>query len=71
MCIQKDTMYVQENILNQLIQNAIDYPTDEDISFIRSLWDNESWESIVRKYNTEGSVWVCWWYDGVASLGYK
>jgi hypothetical protein len=34
-------------------------------SYLRSLWDNQSWESIERKLNTEGSVWYVWWMDGV------
>ena len=32
---------------------------------LRHLWDNESWESIVEKFQTEGSVWYVWWQDGV------
>jgi len=35
------------------------------IKYLRTLWDNESWESIKRKLNTKGSVWVVWYIDGV------
>jgi hypothetical protein len=32
---------------------------------IRRLWDNESWNSILKKIDTEGSTWYVWWMDGV------
>jgi hypothetical protein len=35
---------------------------------IRRLWDNESWASICKKADTEGSTWVVWWYDGLGAL---
>jgi len=35
---------------------------------IRALWDNESWDSIMRKCRTEGSTWYVWWMDGVHAL---
>lgn len=37
----------------------------KSIEAIRSLWDNESWESIAEKFQTEGSTWIVWWNDGV------
>lgn len=36
--------------------------------FLRGLWDNESWESIKKKLETEGSVWYVWWMDGVRKI---
>jgi len=42
---------------------------DEDlISFLRSLWENESWESIQKKLDTDDSTWIVWWLDGVKAL---
>jgi hypothetical protein len=35
---------------------------------IRRLWDDESWASICKKADTEGSVWAVWWYDGLGAL---
>jgi hypothetical protein len=35
------------------------------IKTLRSLWDDESWESIVKKYKYQGSTWYVWWMDGV------
>ena len=35
------------------------------IKALRSLWDDESWKSIVKKYETQGSTWYVWWMDGV------
>jgi len=34
-------------------------------SYLRKLWDSESWESIKGKLNTEGSDWYVWFLDGV------
>lgn len=34
-------------------------------SYLRKLWDGESWQSIKRKLETEGSVWYVWYMDGV------
>ena len=47
------------------IKYAIKQHDLEDIKKIRSFWNDESWESIVRKFQTEGSMWVVWWTDGV------
>ena len=35
------------------------------IKYLRSLWDNESWQSIKKKLLTEGSIWYVWYMDGV------
>ena len=32
------------------------------------LWDGESWESIAKKLQTEGSVYYVWWMDGVRAF---
>ncbi len=58
---------VYSEILADLIQSNIDSPHDGSISMIRSLWDNESWESIISKFRTGGSVWCVWWSDGVSA----
>ena len=52
-------------MLSQDIQLAIDTKDKKLISAIRKLWDNEPWESIVEKFQTEGSVWVVWFEDGL------
>jgi hypothetical protein len=61
MSLKEDLSYM----LSQEVQSAIDTGDEDLISFIRSLWNNESWESIMRKFQTEGNVWVVWWSDGV------
>ena len=33
-------------------------------SYLRKLWDGESWQSIKAKLETEGSAWYVWWMDG-------
>ena len=35
------------------------------IDSIRSLWNDESWESIQAKLLEEASTWRVWWMDGV------
>lgn len=52
-------------ILSERIINAEQNKDIEEINSIRQLWDNESWNSILKKFNTEGSVWYVWWMDGV------
>lgn len=34
-------------------------------SYLRKLWDGESWASIKGKLLVEGSSWYVWWMDGV------
>jgi hypothetical protein len=51
--------------LSLWINYVIKTQNPKDIKAICSLWNDESWESIVRKFQTEGSVWVVWWTDGV------
>ena len=34
-------------------------------NFLRGLWDGESWESIKKRLEAEGSTWYVWWMDGV------
>jgi len=35
------------------------------IKYLRTLWDGESWESIRRKAEAEGSTWYVWYMDGL------
>lgn len=51
--------------LSVWIQDVIDEPSDAGIAAIRALWDNESWESIVERFQTEGSTWAVWFSDGL------
>jgi len=51
--------------LSTWIKNVIHTQDKSEIQAIRSLWDNESWESIVKKYRIDGSTWIVWWNDGV------
>lgn len=51
--------------LAALITEAIENPNEHLIAFLRGLWDNEPWESIVKKFSSEGSTWYVWWLDGV------
>ena len=53
------------DMLSELIQKNIDNPNALDIKYIRSLWEYESWDSIVEKFQAEGSEWIVWWADGV------
>ncbi len=54
--------------LSKLCQTARDSSDPDLISFLSSLWDGESWESICRKLDVEGSCWIVWWMDGVRAL---
>ena len=50
-----------------LINQARENNDSNLIEFLRSLWDNESWESICKKFDTEGSVWFVWWMSGLVN----
>ncbi len=54
--------------LSLMIEMAVDLNDEKLIQYIQNLWDNEPWESILRKFNTEGSVWYVWYMDGVRAL---
>ena len=54
--------------LDMLIEKNIDKPNVGDIEYIRSLWDNEEWPSIVKKWNSIGSEWCVWWEDGIRAI---
>jgi len=54
--------------LARIINQAIQSKDNELIDYIRSLWHNESWDSIIQKFQTEGSTWVVWWNDGINAL---
>ena len=51
--------------LSEYIIDAIKSENQEMIGFIRGLWNNENWFSIINKFSTEGSTWYVWWMDGV------
>jgi hypothetical protein len=53
------------NSLATWIEATIESPDPKSIKGICSLWDDESWEEIVERFNTEGSTWYVWWMDGV------
>ena len=65
--IMLENMEQQEaaHVLSCLINEARDGRKRGLRKFIRSLWDGESWESIIKRADTEGSVWYVWWMDGV------
>ncbi len=67
MIIKLETQHEEfaSNDLSKYIQDAMNTGNKKKIVFIRSLWDNEPWASIVKKVNTEGSTWYVWWMDGV------
>ena len=50
--------------LSNIAREALDGDTGMQ-EYLMNLWDNESWESIKKKLETEGSVWYVWWMDGV------
>lgn len=56
---------VSERFSN-LIEEAIETNDRATITQIRKCWDNEPWDSIVSKFNAEGSVWYVWWTDGIS-----
>ena len=56
--------YVRED-LEAIFENALGENGAEDIVYLRTLWDGESWASIKDKWLSEGSIWIVWYYDGI------
>ena len=52
-------------LLSRWIQETVASKDPNEKRKIRRLWGNEKWKSIMRKVETEGSVWYVWWMDGV------
>jgi hypothetical protein len=52
------------NDLNRIANDALKGKVSAK-NYLRKLWDNESWISIKKKLETEGSIWYDWWMDGV------
>ena len=51
--------------LQTIVDDALDEHDRKAITYLRKLWDGESWKSIKAKLETEGSAWHVWWMDGV------
>lgn len=66
--LESEAELVASEELGRLIETAIASNDEGLIRYIRSLWDGESWESIVRKSNERGSVWYVWQMDGVRAM---
>lgn len=63
--LTKDQVDYYINSLVNWITATIHNGDKDSIEAIRSLWDDESWESIQEKLLTEASTWHVWWMDGV------
>lgn len=66
--LENDDESYASDVLSDMIEKARDDRRKRLRQFICSFWDNESWESIIEKAETEGSVWYVWWMDGVREL---
>jgi len=55
------------DMLSQIVNKAIQGDVKQQ-QFLSDLWDGENWDSILKKVQTEGSVWYVWWMDGVRKL---
>jgi hypothetical protein len=51
--------------LNTVIDKAMKFEGVSERTYLRRLWDGESWGSIKKKLLTKGSVWYVWYMDGV------
>lgn len=54
-------------MLSQIVNKAVEGDVSQQ-QFLSDLWGGESWDSILKKVQTEGSVWYVWWMDGVRKL---
>lgn len=66
--LESDYELFLSDVLSNMIEKAKDGRRKSLREYIRNLWDNESWQSIVEKAETEGSTWYVWWADGVRAM---
>jgi len=52
------------DMLSQIANEAMKGDVSQQ-QYLSNLWDGESWESIQKKLQAEGSTWYVWWMDGV------
>lgn len=62
--LESDSQEIASEELAIISQQALS-GDESSRQILVDLWDGESWESIEKKLNTEGSVWYVWWMDGV------
>jgi hypothetical protein len=68
--LENEAQHFYSDLLGALVNHAREHGEDQPelVSYLRGIWDGESWESILKKCDTEGSVWYVWWMDGVSAL---
>lgn len=64
--LSNDESVYYQNSLVTWISHTRESNNLDDINAIRALWDDESWESIQAKLDSEASTWHVWWIDGVS-----
>jgi hypothetical protein len=64
--LSHDELNYYQNSLVTWILRTRETGDPTNISSIRALWDDESWESIQEKLDCEASTWHVWWMDGVS-----
>jgi len=65
-CLESSMEQDYSYFLSELIEDAKDGGSDEEIALIRSFWGNENtWEEIKERASVENSTWYVWWMDGV------
>jgi hypothetical protein len=66
--LETDQEEAYSYILSERIYAAMGSHDPNERKSIRLLWGNEKWKSIIKKFQTEGSVWYVWWMDGVRAF---
>lgn len=66
--LEEDMQDYYSYVLDQWILAMESSPNESEIGKIRDLFRGENWDSILKKYHTNGSVWYVWWMDAVNSL---
>ena len=65
--LETDKEKKYSDYLTMICQTAMD-GNKKAQNYLRKIWDNETWQSIKEKLETEGSVWYVWFMDGVSKL---
>jgi len=65
--LESPQQYIASDSLSMIAEQAMKGDRKAQ-NFLRMLWDNESWSSIKKKLETEGSAYYVWWMDGINKI---
>lgn len=62
--LENDTQSEASDFINDMFEVAITRHGNREREQLKKYFES-SWETIKKRFNTEGSVWYVWYMDGV------